>query len=702
MVATGISSVVTQLLTIREFLVQFNGNEFVIALILFLWLALGGVGTMMAGLAMKKHQRASITGLFRLSLILAATPPVQILTIRLCRDIFFIPGSSVGFYPTLLFIFFTIAPYSLLLGYALPYTLNLIRLTNRDYSGTRIYMTDNLGDMLGGVLFSFVLVFTVTPIQALGLSGLILFASSLFLLTKELWLKSSTILVILVTLSILTLSCFLETISLSPSHGDLAHYSESKFGRIEVHKDKEQFTLFVEGNPLFSTQNIANAEEAIHYPLSQTKKADKILLISAQGGMISELEKHKPEIVDYVEIDPKVTSALFKFNLLEKKPWLNIIHKDGRAFLVESNRLYDAIIINLPEPETFQTNRFFTDRFFALARDHLASNGVLSFSIQGFDSYLAEPQRQKLSSLYNTAKDYFNHIVLLPGMRTFFLCSRVPVKTDIPELLEQKRITTSYISGYYHGNLTRQRISYINKLVDPAALKNHDTSPYLMRVMFSQWFAKFSTSPKIFFILLISITLLYLFLIKKEEFFLFSTGFMTMGSEILVIFAFQIFFGYIYFQIGIIVTVFLAGLLPGAWLGNRIQTRLKGTTGLAIVDGVLISLAGLFAISISILQAGDQMPLIFLILFGFAISMACGAQFPLSLNLRGDNSSAAASLFSADLMGAACGTLITSVVMMPYLGIVWTAVGLICLKLASLTIAIMSNGKTKQTTFSVL
>lgn len=41
-IATEISSVVTQLLTIREFLTQFQGNEIVIALILFNWLILNG------------------------------------------------------------------------------------------------------------------------------------------------------------------------------------------------------------------------------------------------------------------------------------------------------------------------------------------------------------------------------------------------------------------------------------------------------------------------------------------------------------------------------------------------------------------------------------------------------------------------------------------------------------------------------------
>jgi spermidine synthase len=37
-IATGISSVVTQLLTIREFLAQFQGNEIVIAILTLIYL----------------------------------------------------------------------------------------------------------------------------------------------------------------------------------------------------------------------------------------------------------------------------------------------------------------------------------------------------------------------------------------------------------------------------------------------------------------------------------------------------------------------------------------------------------------------------------------------------------------------------------------------------------------------------------------
>ena len=50
-IATGIASVVTQLVLIREFLSQFQGNEFVIALILSAWLLLGGMGAWLARIA---------------------------------------------------------------------------------------------------------------------------------------------------------------------------------------------------------------------------------------------------------------------------------------------------------------------------------------------------------------------------------------------------------------------------------------------------------------------------------------------------------------------------------------------------------------------------------------------------------------------------------------------------------------------------
>jgi len=681
-IATGISSVVTQLLTIREFLTQFQGNEIVIALILFNWLFLGGLGTLLARVITGRFRQASAASLAWISLVLGGLGILQLLAIRQLRDIVFIHGSSVGFYPTWLFTFLIITPYCLLLGFVLPYSLFVIRTDNANYPGARIYISDNMGDITGGALFSFALVYLVSPLQAILLAHLPLLGAVYFLFTVSHRHRPSVFLSIGLFIVIFVAGVILEKRTLTTPEGQLVYYRESRYGRIEVHKDQEQHTLFEDGVPVFSSQNLSLAEEIIHYPLAGLDPLNHILLISAQGGVMAELKKYQFKTVDYVELDPAVTRAQFRFGMIENIPGLNIIHQDGRAYLSQTDKIYDAIIVNLPEPGTFQINRFYTSRFFELARKHLAAGGVLSFSMQGYDNYLAEPQRQKLSSLYNTVKAHFKNVLLLPGQKVFFLCRDQPLSVDIPAALARRKIATAYISGFFYGNLTPARIEYLNQRLDPSTPVNTDTSPHLMRLMFAQWFTKFQTSPLGFFLVLAILSIVYLMKISREEYVLFSSGCMAMGSEILVIFAFQIYFGYIYLQIGIIITVFLAGLLPGAWLANKLQQPDKQI--LVLTDGLLIAI--MVAFILALVGFADHLPVSFYLIFGFAVSLACGFQFPVALFLKGSGNTAATRTFSADLMGAACGTLLTSVVLIPYIGILPAAGVLIGLKLVSLVL----------------
>nr|CBX29687.1 hypothetical protein N47_J06680 [uncultured Desulfobacterium sp.] len=682
-IATGISSVVTQLLTIREFLAQFQGNEFVIALILFSWLVQGGIGTFLSQFYIKNHlPSAKVLGF--LSLIVAVLPALQILLIRQLRDVLFIHGSSVGFYPTFAFIFLSTAPYALLVGFVLPYSLFVLRASQPDYPGTNIYIVDNLGDITGGAVFSFFLVYFFLPLQSVCISNLFLLGATFLLLINSGIMRIKAIFCVCIAFLIPVSAVFLEHKSLLPREGNLVYYKESKYGRIAVHQDKEQFTLIGDGVPLFSNQNTSNAEESVHYPLSQILSPKHILIISAEGGIMEEVEKYHPESIDYIELDPEVSAALFRFGLLKKIPGLNVINQDGRAYLAHSDKIYDAIIINLPEPETYQINRFYTDGFFDIAKKRLSPNGILSFSMQGYDSYLAEPQRQKISSVYNTLSNHFTKILLLPGEKIYFLASKFPLDSDIPDLLDKKNIKTDYISNFYYGNLTKERIGHLKELIDRRAPVNTDNYPQLMRIMFAQWFLKFSTSPVAFIFILSIFSIIYILCMKKEEFVLFSTGCMEMGTELLVIFAFQIYFGYIYLKIGLIITVFLAGLLPGAWAGNKTASQYNhfNRAFLAITDGILILLTILLILIF--LKGGDKIPLSVFLLYGFIVSMICGFQFPTALKLMGDSNPSVTRLFSADLIGAAAGTLLISVAIIPYFGIVRAAIALIILKLVSL------------------
>ena len=448
-IATGIASIVTQVLTIREFLTQFQGNEIVIALNLFNWLILGGIGTLLARILVPPSRHASASILGWLSIVLCLLAIVQILAIRLLRGIVFSHGISVGFYPTLLFNFLAIAPYCLLLGFVLPYSLFVLRSDAADYPGARIYIFDSIGDIGGGALFSFVLVFWTSPLTALFLAHLPLLVS-IYLLFAPARRNHPVALIALVSVTtILGGSIGFENRSLAPVEGQLVYYRETRYGRIAVHQNEEQFTLFEDGVPVFSSQNLSLAEETVHYPLSQLENPQQLLLIAAEGGVMAEIDKYNIPSIDYVELDPAVAEVQFRFNLIQPIDGLNVIHQDGRAFLAQTPKSYDAIIVNLPEPNTFQINRFYTDRFFKLVSARLAEGGVLSFAMLGFDNFLAEPQRLKLSSLYNTASAHFEHVLLLPGQRVFFLCSNRHLNPDIPAALEKKGIPTAYISGFF-------------------------------------------------------------------------------------------------------------------------------------------------------------------------------------------------------------------------------------------------------------
>lgn len=675
-VATGVTAVVAQLLLIREFLALFRGNEFVIALILFNWLILGGCGSLLArSVSGRWISRPLLAGL---SLALVAIAVLQIPVIRLLREYFFIHGTSVGFYPTFGFILATMLPFCLLVGFFLPYALFVLRRDEPGYPGASVYMADILGDVGGGGIFTFALVYLVTPLQAQVLAGLpLLFCVVLLFKGRERW---RWLFGALLFLPLLTLALLVERPSLTRPEGELVHYQESRYGRIEVYRDQEQFTLYRDGVPSFSDQNRSRAEETIHYPLAQLDRVERVLLIGPESGMLEEAARYSPREIDWLELDPAVTEAELRYGLIKKIPGLNLIHQDGRAWLAASDRHYDAIIMNLPEPDTFQVNRFFTAEFFAAVSRHLSPGGVFSFGMEGYDNLLGEPQRRKLSSVYNTAGKYFSNLLLLPGGSVYFLCRNQPLSADIPGRLAARGLSTRYVDNYFAGDLTPQRIDYLRGEMETTAPLNTDLKPHLMRLMFEQWFARFQTSPVWFYTLLGLALAGYLHRLRREEFALFSTGFTVMGSEILVIFAFQIYYGYIYSQIGLIITVFLGGLLPGAWWAGRLTVRPARL--MAWADFGLILLLGMFLVLLTVVNR--VLPIPVLLGFGFAVSLLCGTQLTAALKISGGNNPAVARVFSADLLGAAAGVLLTSVVLIPSAGIVTTTLALMLLKMFSL------------------
>jgi len=685
--AAGIASVAAQLVIIREFLASFEGNEFVISLVLMVWLLSSGMGSL-AAVFFRPGARWGFERVLGVTAgLLSILPGILILVMRSGKNIFFVQGASVGFYPTLAVAFGVISPYALLVGLLVPVGLSALRSTDTRYHASVVYALDCLGAAAGGAAFSLALVHLFTPVGTLFAMNCILAAAAWVLLVSSGTNKVPAAAWLAAILLVNALTVGLEPASLRPKSGELVSYRESCFGRLMLTRDSGLYTIFIDGVPALSGQDPAAAEEAAHYALGQLGRVDSVLLVSSVAGIADEVAKYRPRRVDHAQLDPNLSHMEALSGLMKPAKGLNVVHQDARAYLKDTDRKYDAILVNYPEPKTFQTNRYFTREFMELARDRLNPGGVLGFSVQGYDAYLSPAGRLQASSLYNTARSVFPEVLVLPGQRTFFIAGDAPLREDIPGLLAHKGIETKYISGYYAADVSPERISGLKRLLDPEAPVNHDLRPYLMRIAYEGWFAQYASYPYWFLAAAGVFLAVYLLGLRRDEFVLFTSGCVNMGSEILTIFCFQILFGFIYVKLSLVITFFMAGLIPGALFGGRLTGGTR--RGLIMADALMIVLLLLFA---GVLAASPNvLNEVFFYAFAFFISVLCGFEFPLVAASEG-TAGTVARAFSADLVGASLGAILLSALVIPFFGIIAACHVLITCKLASIIVQV-SHGK---------
>jgi spermidine synthase len=170
-----------------------------------------------------------------------------------------------------------------------------------------------------------------------------------------------------------------------------------------------------------------------------------------------------------------------------------------------------------------------------------------------------------------------------------------------------------------------------------------------------------------------------------------TTGLSAMALEIVLLFAFQSLYGYVYQRVALIIAVFMFGLVVGSGAMNRVlRRRPTGSPGLLIAIGALI---GLLAAAIPAVLTGlghvrhtpHVEPVIFAMVF--VIGLFGGLVFPLAaallLRLHSSPTRTAGWLEAADHGGACVGALVTGLLLVPVLGLAAT-----CYILAVLNIAV--------------
>ena len=451
---------------------------------------------------------------------------------------------------------------------------------------------------------------------------------------------------------------------------------ETPYGNIVVSETDKQINFYENGNSLFSIPNVIENEELVHYSLIQHNKPENVLLISGGvSGIIREIEKYDVKNIDYVEINPDIIEIADKFGLWKKDEIVNVWHQDAGLFVKNaSGNIYNAVLINLPEPNTAGLNRFYTNEFFEELKRIISNNAVIALSLSSTGNYFSEEAKQLHSVIYNTLNNNFDTVIIIPGYRNYFIASDGDLSLEIAEMINRKKIENTYVNQYFfQDNLLKYRSEYLIKNLDSSAEINYDFKPVSYYLQIVYWMTLYGISPWYFLIGLVALIVFIVIKFKTIDLGMFGTGFSASSIEFLLLISFQIIYGYVYQMLGIIITVFMIGLAIGAAYFNKFlrKININSFIKIQILIGLYSILFPFIILLLNKLNVSTLAVYFIFFLLTLVISILTGMQFSLASKIKKEKISVIASeTYAADLLGSAAGMILVSVILFPLLGIV--------------------------------
>ena len=752
----GFSFTVTQALLVRELLVSFAGNELSIGVVFGCWLLLEATGSGWLG-RLSLRAGHGPRHYARLQMLFALLLPVVLCGAFGLRHLMgVLPGQGVGLPAIAMASLLLLIPLGLVDGMMFTAGCQVDAGLRRGGLGSvgRVYVYEALGGIAGGLAFTYLFLPALPSLHiALTVGAMnLVSAFSLFLLPDPTSLqrpersRAAPCLLLVLYLGLL----------LTPVAGaihrhlaawqwrsyDLAFYGHSVYGNVAGIRQRGQVTLFANGLPVLTAPvpDVALVEEMVHLPLLFVPQPRRALVLSGGlGGVLHELLKYPLERVDYAELDPLLIEAarelptpLTAAELGD--PRVRIEGVDGRL-LVRRLALgaegyergagsYDLIVVNLPYATTLQLNRFCTVEFWQLVRTLLADGGLVVFPAPGSLTHLRPGLLDLHNALQATLLEVFPHVRPIPGDVTLWLASvsEALERAESEELLARwhERGLSAHLITDFHIRLKlgERPLAWFEGALQegrPVAV-NRDLYPSGLLYGLAHWAEVFSPELVPYFDLLRGLTLpalavpalglalAYAAVARRRRpghlapipIAIAATGFGGMTAALLITFAFQVYYGYVYRFIGLLMTAFMAGLSLGAWIMARSEPSPASRGGgqerrrLLWLEGLLLAFWLALPLVLTLLYRRAAWAPVGAVLLALNVlaGLLVGAQFPVANSIylhRGAGvSRTAGTLYAADLAGAFAAALLVSVALLPALGMVQTCLLVAALKAGSL------------------
>lgn len=443
--------------------------------------------------------------------------------------------------------------------------------------------------------------------------------------------------------------------------------------------------------------------------LCQNPEAKRVLVVGSGLGLCYQfLNLKQIEKVTWAHSDSEYVRKVDKFIPPEFKVGDERLHRlsgDVRSLLADEKQYYDLVILNLPDATSSVLNRYYTLEFYRQIKDAMRPDGVLAVRIAGGENIMGTELINLGASTKQTLQNVFSQIVLTPGDDTWFIASDSGKLSGDPGTLRDRFAAIKgssdvfppqgLLSVYLPDRATMAMENYSGADLPERLLINRDSRPltHLYSLLLA---AKQSGAPGTKFIkylvlagslvfvvpILIFVILRAVFLLKTvrqgnasgfdSSFLVFSAGWVGIGVVIVLMYLYQTYFGSLYLYIGVISSLFMAGLTVGASLISYFlayhsshPARVAGRVFGVILVHILILAAIIF-------WPGQQWTHQSFTAAFFLCGLCAGCYFPLAARQLADSAFetglAAGKLETADHIGAAAGGLLTGLVLVPILG----------------------------------
>lgn len=283
-----------------------------------------------------------------------------------------------------------------LIGFEIP----LVTRINESYEELRVNISavmekDYYGALLGGLIFAFVALprfgLTYTPVFLGGVNFLV---AALVLWRFFPLVRRRRTLVSAFALSaaaLVAMGAFSRPVIV---YGEQRKYRDqvvyarrTPYQKIVMTRWREDYWLYLNGQQQFSTVDEEKYHEPLVHPVMGIPPTVRRVLVVGGGDGLAAREVLKypnVEAIVLVDMDPAMTRLAREHPVLLSinrgalnDPRVRVVNRDAAHFVEETDERFDAIVIDLPDPDSVDIMHVYSRGFYRLLHRRLARGGAL-------------------------------------------------------------------------------------------------------------------------------------------------------------------------------------------------------------------------------------------------------------------------------------------------------------------------------------